>query len=371
MTNLEERIRENFGKEIKLYREKNKPKISQKVLCSKLKKHIGNDAKSKIINQRNISRIEHGNPSIILSTTVILALKEVCGLSDEVTDAYIKLLGNLPEIEDEQQIISIKEHGYLITDMSHEEFNAYTGKYFCYFHSTNSEQPKIIHGILTLSNENNIDSHCTAILEIYENSKPIKTYRGQFMLNLHYRTSYCFLVAQDKQEVCLLISNHFNSTIKKNLLNMSLVLTTSAGSQKRPTMHRMLFSRKELTEETLMLIHPQLKLNTDRITVSENEINSLKMECEKKLVEQPNSDTNKPYEVLLKCIEYIKHYCKKETYYSIDESIIYDSETITNNTDLRCFAISKLREHSIDNYYNKISDTIHNVCLNIINQQDD
>lgn len=61
----------------------------------------------------------------------------------------------------------------------------------------------------------------------------------------------------------------------------------------------------------------------------------------------------------------------KESYYTIDESIIYDSSEITDNRTQRANIVSILRENSNSEYYNKISDTVEEICLNIIDNHND
>ena len=75
----------------------------------------------------------------------------------------------------------------------------------------------------------------------------------------------------------MLTASHFNSTIHPNLLNVAIALTTSSGIEKRPTMHRILISRKRIrNKETLELIQAQLCLNTDQICISKTALDALR-----------------------------------------------------------------------------------------------
>lgn len=147
--------------------------------------------------------------------------------------------------------------------------------------STNSLEPKIIKGYSSFTLDYN-NSMCLVELTLYNNGKPIKQYHGQFVFNDYYRKTYIVLIGEQKQEVCFMALNHFNSTINSNQLNMALALTTFSGSQKRPTMHRVFICRKKLNEKTLKLITPELKLNTDKITISKSNLEHLEEKMHKK-----------------------------------------------------------------------------------------
>lgn len=360
-----------FGKAIKHFREEprgGEKKTSQQQLCNMVNnRHRGID---KWIRQENISRLERGT-LVLLPAHVVKALADVCELPDEVVKPYLDIMANYTksEMQLEESDVLISGRGQLLTNPSNEEFDSYLGKYHCYFHSTNSRDPKLVQGILVINGNKKSITKCVAELDIYEDGKVIKSYKGQFMLNMHYRMSYCVLIGNDKQEVCMLISNHFNITKGENLLNVALVLTTSAGSQKRPTMHRMLFTRKELSTTEKKQVQSILKLNTDSIIISEKGLDELKKKTEQDITRVKLEKSKLKYKKILECIEYIKKQSKPELYYRIDEAIIYDSDTFTEDLKLRSFIVSSLREYSSTEYYNKISDTVRDICLNIISKK--
>lgn len=354
-------IRQMYGDAIKKYRIERERKISQTQLCNKINCKL-NDI-SLTLYQKQISRIESADTSISLPHKIIEAISEECRIPEDISEPFLKLMNNIEDIDRNRPQIHIEEYDQLLVKPSHTELQIYQGEYYCYFYSTDSSEPKIIKGKLSF----NLDykqSICRTDLKILINDEPIKEYKGQFILNSHYRKIYIILIGNMKQEVCFLIFNHFNSTINYNQLNMALALTTSSGSQKRPTMHRMLISRKQLSDETIKLITPELKLNTDIITISENNLNDMEKELE---IDSKNKKYN---DVILKCIKYIKEKAKKEYFYTIDESIIYDSSEITVNDIERSYIISLLRDKANTEYYNKISDTVEEICLKIIDDME-
>lgn len=166
----------------------------------------------------------------------------------------------------------------------------------------------------------------------------------------------------------MLIGSHFNITKGKNLLNVALVLTTSAGSQKRPTMHRMLFCRKELSSKQKSDIHALLKLNTDKISISESRLNELEAEVKTKLGRLRRESSREKMRAILDCIEHIKENADREVYYKIDESIIYDSGMFSDDVKTRSLIVSALREYSGALFYNKVSNTVEEICKNLVGE---
>lgn len=349
-------IRKKFGEQVRKYRESGIRKISQDELSKKINRRIFN--KNSCLSQKKISRIELADESLFLVESVIDAISTECNIPIDISEPFIKLMKDFNVNEDNDDFpILIIENDQLLSKPIHSELQIYEGDYFCYFYSTDSSNPTIIKGKLSflLDYKNSI---CRTELQILKNKKTIKQYKGQFVLNLHYRKIYIVLVGCIKQEICFLVLNHFNSTINPNKLNMALVLTTLSGSQKRLTAHRMLITRKELNDKTLSFIEPELKLNTDVINLSEEELNEL----ENELVNSKSKYAGSA----LKCVKYIKENAKKKIIYYIDESIIYDSSEISQNDIERSYIISLLRKYSDTKYYNKISDTIEEICLKII-----
>lgn len=363
----DEQVRAAFGREIRCFRERQHHRLSQESLCDRVNAAVQTDKPPLALYQKKLSRIEKGDRAIILPEKTIHVLQKICELSDQIVEPYIELMNSMAneqKTENVVDVVRVEEFGQLLTKPQHSVFKGYIGNYHCYFYSTDSKNPKIVRGILTIST--NGTASCAAEIILYEGKRPIKQYSGQFFLNQYYQMWYCILVGKERQEVCLLTSNHFNSTIKENILNMALVLTTSAGMQKRPTMHRMLISRAKLKKDTLLLIQSQLMLNTDVITISEERLCCLEQSVAEKVQKEANQRLSAQYEALMACISYIRSNGKKKTYYQIDESVIYDSATIIDDASLRSFVVATLRNNTDERFYNKISQTVQDICINIV-----
>lgn len=370
MKTSEQKIKDEFGRAIYEYRNRFKPKISQKMLVIKVRK----DCNGKNIRQEKISHIEHGKDEF-LSEKEIKSIQKICSIPEELTKSYINLVEEKYYSKIKENLVYIRENEYLLTKNRHTEIVFYEGDYYCYFHSTDSDDKKIVEGKMSILpfQASNI---CEAKFVIYDdNKKIIKEYIGQFFLNTLYDMSYCILICEDKQETSFLISNHFiASTKKRNLFNIALVLTTSAGTTKSPTMHRMLISRKQISRKTLKILLSQLKLNSNLIFISENQLNELESFYKNQESDSLDEDYKQFRKYILKTIDYIRNSSAKETYYSIDETIIYNTKTIIpiqNNKYIQSMIISELRNKTDIEYNNKINERAADICLNIINSQTD
>ena len=362
------KIRQDFGDAIREFRTKRVPTWSQEFVCDKVNRIVQAKGSLHMLYQKKLSRIERGDTSIVLTEQTIHALQQICELPREVVTPYLNMMNHISNQQKHRHtdnVIYIEDYEQLLADPHHSEFKGYSGTYYCYYHSTDAMNPKIVQGKLVIGPADGII--CPAEIRLYDGKKVIKEYFGQFFLNRHYQMWYCILIGREKQEICFLLSNHFNSTIEKNQFNIALALTTSAGMQKRPTMHRMLISRSKIDKNTLSVIHSQLMLNTDTIMISEENLQKLEDSIVAKM--QHTTKLGAQDEAVISCINYIKTNIKKKAYYQIDEAIIYDTATITEDVFLRGYAVSTLRNHSEGKFFNKLSQTVHNICFNLIHDQ--
>lgn len=362
-----QQIRDDFGKAIYTFRKSHCPQWSQEAVCIKVNNIVNADMSALKLYQKKLSRIEHGDASIMLPVATIQALKSVCQLADDIVNPYLQLMQDSSQ-KQEYCDVFVPERGQLLTNPSHSEFQGYMGAYYCYFYSTDSEDKKIIQGRLTIE-VNSDGTACTAKMEICDAGQVIKKYTGQFMMNKHYRAWYCVLIGENKQEISLLTSSHLTFTREKNLLNIALVLTTSAGKHKRPTMHRMLISRTELKQKVISQIHSQLKLNAHGISISETELDALEVATSKKLKKAKAVRLRKQYQAVIESIEYIRENGEKKIYYQIEESSISKNCSVKNDPFLRGCVLSALRDHTEERYYNKVGQNVHDICMDIITKK--
>lgn len=364
------KVRESFGKEIKNARKTVFPYGNQQKLADKINSKLPTYIDFKV-SQEMISKIENGK-NIFLPDEVIENLVQICrdngyAIEETLANDFIEVVRTSKENKKRRNlVVSFSEFENVVSNPKQEIFETYFGTYNCLFHSTDSSDPKCIKGIMRISPD--LQTHqCKVEFSILENGQIIKKYDGVFLINKHYDMWYCILVGKKKQEICMIASQHFNSSMHNNLFNIALVITTSAGVKKRPTMHRMFIARdtEQLDENKIELILTQLKLNDDTIFISEKNLEALKNDIENRIKKSVDKNENIKYRAVIKCIDQIrKQPCEK--YYRIDESILYDSSIISKNKDICSYAVSQLRKYTDNKYYNKLSDTVHEICTNIM-----
>ncbi len=361
----EEEVRLNFGQAVKKARKEKS--LTQDRLSKKINEQFP-DMQSERLYQERISQLERG--VLNLTKEHVDAIQEVLHLPEDDVAPILEQLENEQKLKTDKRIVPIKvmETGKLISRGTSQEFQPYLGEYHCLFISTDSSSKEPVRGLLKITPGDDNSDQCTARVTVYDKKgKEIKWYSGPFFINTRYGTWHCILVGHKWQEICMLIASHFNSTIHPNLLNVALVLTTSSGLQKRPTMHRILFSRNRVSKkEALELVQAQLRLNTDNICISKTALDSLQADMEKALQGTKAEKKREKYQAVLTCIEKIREMGKKEEFYTMAESIIYDSNTIISDKQLRSYVVSKIRASTDSMNYNKISQTVQNICVDIV-----
>ena len=91
------------------------------------------------------------------------------------------------------------------------------------------------------------------------------------LISLPMQSCYCILSCDESAEYVFLLFHHMFLT-KANLeCRIAAVLTTSAGSYRRPTMEKCIISRTSLSSEDLSEIEGQLKMNCSNIQITEKD----------------------------------------------------------------------------------------------------
>lgn len=367
---------ENFGNAVKTTR-KTLGK-SQKWLSDNVIRLLPQDAPR--FYQEKISKIERAVGSVTLTRDEILAIQQVCKLEDAVVNPLLEALERSDELEDIKRDksqnrhirIHIPEVGQLHSNVSAptSELAGYCGEYHSLFLSTDSADKRLVEGRLIISQDQDEPDLCSAYMILYgPKHEEIKWYTGTCFINRHYRTWHCILIGLKKQEVCMLTASHFNATLRKNQFNMALALTTSAGVQKRPTVHRLFLSRNPIPKKDRHLIQAQLMLNTDSICIPEGALLDLEKDTNLQLQKAKSEPERAECQAVLAAIHKIRELGHKETYYTIDESIIYDAETVSADKRSRGFAVSRIRNRTGNVYYNKVSQTVLEICTNILGKR--
>lgn len=347
------RDRERFGEEVKKEREKRG--YTQEKLAEIVSEYLPSP-----LPQRRISSIELGAKKRTLQPAVLSALKAVLSLSDEVVE--LATPRKRRKVCSTDRWISVKEGQYIQISAQSNDLRPYLGEYHFVFHSTVREEDKLIHGKLFISSAN--DGSCCADMEIIgDTGKVIKRYSGAFFINTYYDTCYFILCGTKMQEVCMLIAPRFKGTLAQNHLIMPLVLTTSAGVTKRPTVHRMIISRTKLHGEPLDLALSQLYLNTDMLYISQSQLDELKSVIDRRLEE--DSDC-KHYLLAKKYCEEIEANGEREYVYKIEESNFLDLIKTCKSSEIRGLATAVVRRNSMGEYHNKIGKSSQSIVNTIL-----
>lgn len=168
----------------------------------------------------------------------------------------------------------------------------------------------------------------------------------------------------------MLIMPWFKPTSSDNQYMMALVLTTSAGTNKRPTAHRMLISRKELRGQALELATSQLQLNTDSIYIKEEQLNCLEANLKQQQQQQQHPDS-KHLDLALKFCQIIRQEGERFTMYRIDESRLFEVESICKDVQQRALATALIRTYSDGFYHNKIGKSGQEIFKSILEWEPD
>lgn len=250
----------------------------------------------------------------------------------------------------------------LVFDPSQPEFAGYltsdpSAPFHCYFYPTISSEHTMLHGELTFL-ENRARRRCDASLvlkvgqQLDENRNPIeKRYTGTLIVSVPQRSCYCILSNMEYGEICMINFHHRYFLTKHSLqCRLACAITTSAGENRRPTVHRMLITKNVLSDEDLRILKPQLRLNSKRITVPEDDLNRLidAGELPEAVAGQIKGRIGEP-----------------KRYYSFDESQIQSMEIDFMD---RVEAIARLREVSTDLCYNKSSSKADDLIFKYLNR---
>lgn len=283
-----------------------------------------------------------------------------------------KVLGlNVAEILsfDENLEIHVKQReksssNQIVTDARSNEFRGYMGTYFIYFYTTKNVDA-IHHGIFKLQ-EDSVTHQCVADLRFRtgeKNEEGIdieKYYIGPVYYSVPMRTIYCEIFSEEISEKCYLLF-HYDFLAYQNLeCRLATAITVSSGVKRLPTMHRLLLTRNELSEDALDYLCGQLKLNSSEILISEN--------AYREFLRDPKLP-QKFFEYFGEKETYAERFISsiaKVPYFSFNESLISDS--FLSPLD-KIKIICLLRKYSAAPRYNKISGNAEEIVYKFLQFQ--
>lgn len=241
----------------------------------------------------------------------------------------------------------------IVSDPSLYPFKGILGTYNFYCNPTISSELELLKGTITFSPSiRGGKTYCSCKLTLYTGKynsvgqEDKKLYTGMMLISLPMQSCYCILSCDESAEYVFLLFHHMFLTKADLECRIAAVLTTSAGSHRRPAMEKCIISRTKLSQEDLEQIQGQLKMNCSNIKITESDF-------KKYIVEDLPNDFPDAH------ISY-------ETICNIEESFIKKSSLPTNKQDA---LINKLRKYSIDRRYTKISTHADDILYNFIKEK--
>ena len=97
---------------------------------------------------------------------------------------------------------------------------------------------------------------------------------------------YCTLISHELGEICFFVFDYISINTENLVSRMACALTTSAGGNRCPTMHRLLICKDELDisnkeSDDFKFLSAHLKLNSSDIIITESKLSEIE-DCEKR-----------------------------------------------------------------------------------------
>lgn len=345
LTDYKRKINSRISRNLNILLEKEG--YSQNKFCHLLRQH------GVEVNQGTINKYLKKPEENIIPIAIAIKTCEIFGISLE---SFLKkdMATINPNVE-EFEIQNLKENrSEFVTDINDRAFNGYKGEYWCYFYPTLSGEKNHLKAKLIITDENP-DFTIKIILHV-PNKKEDKIYQGKIIFSKVMYNCYCILKSDKLSEYVFLIFRHIYLNDAKLDCRMAEVLTVCAGESSYPTVHRLFFSREEISSEHQQIIMPLLKLNSSDIMISQ--------EAMEKLQEQKCFPTG--------ILEDLMKQYKPQTFYTFREddfkSIVRAHLSKTEWSYIREY-IAKMREKSFSYKFNKVSkkldDNIRNLLISL------
>lgn len=224
------------------------------------------------ITQSMMSKIMSGE------TTPALQIVQICDIL-KLNPAEVLSLNEETKINFEKKPSEPSSPPKIITDADDDRFRAYLGDYHAYFYTTQNEN--LIHdGIFSIKKDN--ESHRLVVTFEFETGEQDdigknikKIYSGYAYYSSTMNTIYATLESEELGEISYLLF-HFDFIAHLKLeCRMAIAITAGSGTRRLPVMHRILFSRDEISKTDMEYLCGQLRLNDSEILLSENAFNTL------------------------------------------------------------------------------------------------
>ena len=311
------------------------------------------------LRQSTVSKMLHGASSMSITNIVQIASILKLDLNDLLSES------DNTDVRVYRPIDSTQTESRLIRRADTPEMRPYLNSYYTYFYPTLSSDERILTGILKF--ESSIDgSKCIAKFS-FETGKTDayqktikKEYEGDLILSQTMSAAYCTLVNEEIGEISYLLFNYMPIIYEELCCRVALVLTSSAGSNRMPTAHRMILSKKAIPDEAIEILEGQLRLNESEILISESGLDRFLDDGRldhsfKKYFSKAGQDT-----------KFLG--LSPVPYYLFDESVIRSSFL---EPEVKTKAISLIRKYSASPKYNKIGSKCDELVYRFIDNLED
>lgn len=319
-----------------------KKKLSQSTLVSLCKE------KGFKISQGTISNAMRGRGNVTLDTIWALS---------EVLETDISTLLNTSTTEDSSFFSRMIPHGdFFITSPDDPSFHGYLGDYSLLFYKTTGKDDDLLCGTLTLTksvDQRKCEANFTLPTGDFKTTAGVtmpieKKFHGELVISKSMHSAYVFLCSENIGEVSLLVFHHWYILNNDLRCAMASAITTSSGSNRRPTIHRACIIRGNVDSKIYPYLKGQLLLNTAEILLSQNELD--------KILETPEiPDTFKTL---------VKQSINNEKYYIIKENSLIDPQAFSEFENTKW--ISYMRANSSAPKYNKISKRTDDALFSLL-----
>lgn len=303
------------------------------------------------LSQPSISKLLRGDSPLTLDF-----LYKVCNVFDMTIDTLLSAKDTLtdkmsimnPHAEDVIYTNMNSINDAIVSDPALYPFRGILGTYQFYCNPTISSENKLLTGTLSFKPfVMHEKTFCQCELILYtgkydiNGEKEKKIYTGNMLISLPMQSCYCILSCNESAEFVFLLFHHIFLTKADLECRILAVLTTSAGSHRRPTMEKAIISRTKLSQEDLKEIEGQLKMNCSNIRIRKSDFDEYILKELPEKIASPNC----------------------EEIYCIDESLIKSSSL---SPEKQLELINKLRKYSTEKRYTKVSTHADDILYNFI-----
>lgn len=289
------------------------------------------------ISQSTISNAKRGQGNITMSSLLVIAHALNVNIM-EILDAPYSL--TTEKTHEKESLLNV-EGEMFVTNPESAYIKGYLGTFHLLFYKTSGASDDMVRGTLTI-NPSEDKTKCDVILqldvnEITKSGEEIKkVYKGQLIFSPAMRSVYVLLLNQHIGEISMLLFQQIFISYHQVETAMAVAITTASGANRRPAVHRMCLSRKEVGAENIDYIKGQLLMNTSDIFLTDEQLKNM-------LNSKSVPDSFK---------EILKKIANKGHCYRIPEANLIDT-SISDDEQLKI--ISYVRSQSISPKYNKVS----------------